>query len=124
MCKIQFMVEPFKDKWNVVLQNQQQKQVVEQCETKESAEEWAILLNEKFCPSSKLKIQLKDYMDNPLMVEEFFRISKVVIYEGVEYRSQEELISKLEKDKTLREQHLNEVLEKSKQLMSRMDMIK
>ena len=51
-------------------------------------------------------------------------MSKIVIYEGVEYRSQEELINKLEKDKTLREQHLNEVLEKSKQLMSRMDMIK
>ncbi len=122
MCKIQFMVEPFKDKWNVVLQSQQQKQVVEQCETKESAEELATFLNEM--SHSKMKIRLEDYLISPLIVREFLRISKVVIYEGVEYRSQEELISKLEKDKTLREQHLNEVLEKSKQLMSRMDMIK
>lgn len=118
----QFMVEPFKDKWNVVLQSQQQKEVVEQCETKDSAEELATLLNEML--HSKMKIRLEDYLINPLIVREFFRMSKIVIYEGVEYRSQEELINKLEKDKTLREQHLNEVLEKSKQLMSRMDMIK
>ena len=124
MCKIQFVVEPFKDKWNVVVQSQQQKKVVEQCEAKDSAEELAILLNENLCPSSKLEIQLKDYMDNPLMVEEYFRISKIVVYEGVEYRSLEELINKLEKDKTFREQFLNEILEKSKQLMRRMDKIK
>ena len=58
-------------------------------------------------------------------MQEVFKDNIIVVYNGIEYIFQEELVHVLEHDKTLQEQHLiNEVLQKSKELMRRLDKIK